>query len=122
MKDILRTSKPFSKDDQPEVSVTVTSEQPQTGLKNKASTSTNSVDKKFNVMYDIKESLKTSKAECQVQDLENITNAFGNADLPIEASSIRDCFRLGKYKPNASRPRPIAHKVLKIHRGYNGPI
>ena len=65
-------------------------------------------------MYGIKESPpKTSKAECQVQDLENITNAFRNADLPIEARSIRDCFWLGKYKPNASRPRPMLIKFLR---------
>ena len=48
-----------------------------------------------------------------MRDLENITNAFGNSDLPIEASLIRDCFRLGKYKPNASRPRPILIKFLR---------
>ena len=33
--------------------------------------------------------------------------------LPIEASSIRDCFRLGKYKPHAPRPRPILIKFLR---------
>ena len=74
------------------------------------------MDKKFFnvVMYGIKESPpKTSKAERQVQDLENITNAFENVDLQIEASSIRDCFRLGKYKSNASRPRPILIKFLR---------
>ena len=65
-------------------------------------------------MYSLKESPpKTSKVERQVQDLENITNAFINADLSIETSSIRDCFRLGKYKPDASRPRPILIKFLR---------
>ena len=53
------------------------SERPQSGLKNKASTSVNSIDKKFNVvMYGIEESLpNTSKAERQLRDLENITSA-----------------------------------------------
>ena len=48
-----------------------------------------------------------------MQDLENITNAFVNADLPIETSSIRECFRLGKYKPDTSHPRPILIKFLR---------
>ena len=65
-------------------------------------------------MYGIEESLpNTSKAERQLRDLENITSAFCNAALPIEASSIRDCFQLGKYKLNAPRPRPILIKFLR---------
>ena len=65
-------------------------------------------------MYGIEESLpNTSKAERQLRDLENITSAFCNAALPIEASSIRDCFRLGKYKLHAPRPRPILIKFLR---------
>ena len=106
---------PVSKDDQPKATAMDASERPQSGLKNQASTSVNSIDKKFNVvMYGIGESLpNTSKAERQLRDLENITSAFCNAALPIEASSIRDCFRLGKYKPHAPRPRPILIKFLR---------
>ena len=72
-------------------------------------------DKKFNiVMYGIKESPpKTSKSDCLENDLQSINNAFTNADLQIQANSIKDCFHLGKYKSDASHPRLILIKFLR---------
>ena len=44
-------------------------------------------------MYGIKESpLKTSKSDRLENDLQSINNAFTNADLQTQASSIKDCF------------------------------
>ena len=73
------------------------------------------IDKKFNiVIYGIKESPpKTTKVNHLEQDLQNIIHAFANADFQIDANSIKDCIRLGKYKPEVSRPRPILVKFLK---------
>ena len=55
-----------------------------------------SVDKKFNiVMFGIKESpLKTPKTERLEHELQCITNAFANVDLPIQANCIRLSLRL----------------------------
>ena len=60
-------------------------------------------DKKFNtVVYGIKERPpRTAKP------------TFYEAKLPIITDSIRDCFRLGKYKPDAQCPRPILIKSLR---------
>ena len=79
------------------------------------SSSTNFTDKKFNIiMYGVKESPpKTSKANRLDHYLQCITNAFTKAELPIETNSIRDCFRLGKFKHDAQHPRPILIKFLR---------
>ena len=72
-------------------------------------------DKKYNiVMYGIKESSpKTSKSDRLENDLQSINNAFINAELQIQASSIKDCFCVGKYKSDASHFRPILIKFLR---------
>lgn len=49
---------------------------------------------------------------CMENDLQSINNAFTNADLQIQTNSIKDCFRLGKYKSDTSYPRPILIKFL----------
>jgi len=76
---------------------------------------TNYEDKKYNiVIYGIKESPpNTSKSDRLENDLQSINNEFTKVDLPIQASSVKDCFRLGKYKPDAPRPRPILVKFLR---------
>jgi len=76
---------------------------------------TNVEEKKFNiVMYGIKESPpKTSKSDHLENNLQSINNEFTKVELPIQASSVKDCFRLGKYKSNASCPRPILIKFLR---------
>lgn len=77
--------------------------------------SSNIDDKKFNiVIYGIKECPpKTTKPARLEQDLQNIANAFNKAELPININSVRDCFRLGKYKPDAQHSRPILVKFLR---------
>ena len=49
----------------------------------------------------------------KITDLQCIINAFAKAELSIETNSIRDCFRLGKFKHDAQRPRPILIKFLR---------
>jgi len=72
-------------------------------------------DKKFNiVVYGIKECPpKTAKHARLEQDVQNIASAFEEAELPINTDSVRDHFRLGKYKTDAERPRPILIKFLR---------
>ena len=84
-------------------------------LTNKPPSTASYEDKKFNVvMYGIKESPpKTSKSDRLENDLQSITNEFAKVDLSIQASSVKDCFRLGKYKSDTSRPRPILIKFLR---------
>ena len=92
------------------------SKPPHTAHDNKPSqTSTQYEDKKYNiVMYGIKECPpKTSKTDRLENDLQSIINEFVKVELSIQASSIKDCFRLGKYKPDALRPRPILIKFLR---------
>ena len=99
----------------PEAS-TADASQSKQSLLNKSSVSPPTpVDKKFNiVIYGIKECPpKTTKVNRLEQDLQNIIHAFANVDFQIDANSIKDCIRLGKYKPEVSRPRPILVKFLR---------
>jgi len=95
---------------------------------------TSSVDnKKFNtVLYGIKECPpKTVKPIHLEQDLQNIVSTFDKAALPVNNYSVKDVFRLRKYKPDAQRPRPILVKFLRsadaslaLSKGssFKGPI
>ena len=84
-------------------------------VKSPAITSPNSTDRKFNIiMYGIKESPpKTSKADRLDHDLQCIVIAFAEVEHTVDISSIKDCFRLGKFKHDAQRPRPILIKFLR---------
>ena len=65
-------------------------------------------------MHGIKESPpKTSKPDHLENDLQSIANEFAKVYLPIQACSVKDCFRLGKYKSDATSPRPILVKFLR---------
>ena len=47
-------------------------------------------------------------------DLTNISNIFSELDSSIQPQSISDCYRLGKYLRDASRPRPILVKFVRV--------
>ena len=47
-------------------------------------------------------------------DLTSVVTIFSALDSSIQPQSIRDCFRLGKFSPDASRPRPILVKFVRI--------
>jgi len=71
--------------------------------------------KKLNIiLYGIKECPpKTAKPIRLEQDLQSIVSTFDEAQLPINNNSVKDFFRLRKYKPDAQRPRPILVKFLR---------
>ena len=43
----------------------------------------------------------------------NAVNAFAEVERTVNISSIKDCFRLGKFKHDAQCPRPILIKFLR---------
>ena len=82
------------------------------------------VDKKFNVViYGIKESPpKTTRVNHLEQDLQNTYNpSLANVDFQIDANSIKDYIRLGRYKPEVSHPRPILVKFLRATEATIAP-
>ena len=79
------------------------------------STSSN-YERKFNVvLYGLDECpsglTRSSRLE---SDLTNISNIFFELDSSIHPQSISDCYRLGKYLRDASRPRPILVKFVRV--------
>ena len=72
-------------------------------------------DRKFNaVIYGIKECPQnTSRAVRQQTDLDIMNGAFRDANIQVDDRSIKDFFRLGKFKPDNTKPRPILVKFLR---------
>ena len=74
-----------------------------------ATPSESSNDCRFNIIifgipeYDSGTSCFTRMA----QDSANTMSTLQKIDSNLSESVVRDCFRLGKYKQNNSRPRPI---------------
>ena len=54
----------------------------------------------------------TPRSTHLVRDTNEVSKIFGSIDVSIERSLILDCFRLGKHKPQQTRPRPI---LVKLH-------
>ena len=46
-------------------------------------------------------------------DLTSIVSILSFLDGSIQSQSIKDCFRLGKFSPSSSRPRPILIKFVR---------
>ena len=72
-------------------------------------------DRKFNiVLYGVEESpLNTSRSKRMQDDLSKCLQVLHNLDEDIQASSIKDYFRLGKFNSaNKSKSRPILIKFL----------
>ena len=66
------------------------------------------------VLYGLKENPeKTPKHERLQKDLDNILSVFASINVKVEANSIKDCYRLGKFIPSRSKPRPILVKFLR---------
>ena len=47
-------------------------------------------------------------------DLTSAISVFSALDSSIQSQSVRYCFRLGKFSPDASRPRPILVKFVRV--------
>ena len=72
-------------------------------------------DRKFNaVIYGIEECpQKTPRDVHQRTDLDALNGAFHDAKIQVDDRSIKDFFRLGKFKPSYTKPRPILVKFLR---------
>ena len=75
-----------------------------------------SPDKKYNVVvYGVEECppgmSKTARFE---SDLSNVVKVLSSINSSIEPTSVKDCYRLGKYSPSSSRPRPVLVKFIRI--------
>ena len=56
---------------------------------------------------------KTPKSTRQQKDTNNVLEIFGSLEVSIESNQILDCFCLGKFRAQQSKPRPI---LVKFHR------
>ena len=72
-------------------------------------------DKKMNVvMYGLAENpLNTSRQDRLRKDFDSVLSALKNLEKPIDANSIKYCYRLGKYNAQADKPRPVLVKFLR---------
>lgn len=73
-------------------------------------------DKKFNVvLYGVEECPpRTSKADRFESDLASVVSVLSTIDSNIQPQSIKDCYWLGKFSPQETRPRPILVRMIRI--------
>ena len=73
-------------------------------------------DSKYNVvLYGVEEChLGLSRSARLESDLSSVVSVFSALDSSIQSHSVRDCFRLGKCSPDATRPRPILAKFVRV--------
>jgi len=79
-------------------------------------------ERKLNVVvYGLDENPSNTTRQDRLQmDVKSVISAFSKLDNPpIDESSIKDCYRLGKYNAQASRPRPILVKFLRYTDASN---
>ena len=72
-------------------------------------------DRKCNVVvYGIDECPQNTSRNARLQkDTDAVTKLFGSIEVTVEPSLILDCYRLGKYNPQKSKPRPILVKLQR---------
>ena len=76
--------------------------------------SQNSNRKSNIVIFGVEESPpKTPKSTRLQKDTSTVVEIFSSLGVHVESSHILDCFRLGKFKVQQSKPRPI---LVKFHR------
>ena len=73
------------------------------------------LQRKFNiVVYGLEESQTgTPKHARKLQDMQKAESVFTALDSSVICQSIRDCYRLGKYRPLHKRPRPV---LIQLNR------
>ena len=71
-------------------------------------------DSKYNVvLYGVEECRSGMLRSARLDsDLTSAISVFSALDSSIQSQSVRDFFRLGKFSPDASRPRPILVKFV----------
>jgi len=72
-------------------------------------------DCKYNlVIKGIKESPGGSaKPDCKKYDFNEALSILSKLDGDIHPMSVRDCFRLGKFRENSHYPRPVLVKLTR---------
>ena len=66
------------------------------------------------VVYGLDENPPNTNRQDRLRiDIHSATSAFSKLDNPIDGSAIKDCYRLGKYNAQASRPRPLLVKFIR---------
>ena len=55
----------------------------------------------------------TPRNTCLQKDTDAVTKVFGSIEITVEPNLILDCYRLGKYNPQRSKPRPILVKLQR---------
>lgn len=72
-------------------------------------------DRKFNVVvFGVEEPKNgTPRLASQQDDLDKVSNLFGEVDQSLTSSSIKDLFRLGKPIDGSGKPRPILVKFVR---------
>ena len=63
-------------------------------------------DSKFNIVLYGVEEFPSGRSRSE-SDLSSVVDVLSSVDTSIQRQSVKDCFRLGKFSPSASRPRPI---------------
>ena len=73
-------------------------------------------DSKYNVvLYGVEECRSGMYRSARLEsDLTSVISVFSALESSIQSQSVKDCFRLGKFSPNASRPRPILVKFVRV--------
>ena len=85
-----------------------------------SSNSTNA-NRKFNlIVYGVPECPKgTPWTTRACRDLNSVSSVVSSIDGSVTKSSIRDCYRLGKYSESNKRSRPI---LVELHRSHDVSI
>ena len=80
-----------------------------------------SPDRKLNVVvYGLNENPSNiTRKERPQMDIKSATSAFSKLENPIDGSSIKDYYSLGKYNAQASRPRPFLIKFIRYTDASN---
>ena len=75
-------------------------------------------DRRYNlVVYGISECSNGTKRSDRVKhDIESSVSILSKLNNDIQANSVRDSFRLGKFKKDLTRPRPL---LLKLNRAID---
>ena len=79
-------------------------------------------ERKLNVVvYGLEENPSNTIRQDRLQmDVKRVISAFSKLESPpIDESSIKDCYRLGKYNAQANRPRPVLVKFLRYTDASN---
>ena len=78
-------------------------------------------DRKFNILlYGIKECPSTqTRPQRMKSDLQNALQELSSLNDSINANSIKDIFRLGKFNKDQNRPRPLLIKFLRATDAFS---